>query len=127
MYSVRAFYLLIQLIVITSIAYGSEPARKISDEVFFYITHDPIVGAYVMLDGTSLGAITDACGSFNITDIPVSGYRINVASAGFHPRIMTDIIVKSERQTVVEIALETAVISGAVIEVRPEYFKEDET
>ena len=116
-----------QIIVIASVTFGAEPTGSIRGEVVSQRTQDPVVGAFVMVDGTSFGAITDASGIFTITDIPVGGYNISVTSVGYHSRVKTDIMVRSERSTFVDFSLEIAVIQGGIIEVRPEYFAEDET
>ncbi len=76
----------IQLIVMLSFAYGSEPTGSISDEVVSQRTQDPIIGPFVMLDGTSLGAITDTSGTFAIASInhfPRQGTSPPLSETGF--------------------------------------------
>lgn len=122
-----ASLLFLQIIVMASVTFGAEPTGSIRGEVVSQRTQDPVVGAYVIMDGTSFGAITDASGDFTIADIPVGGYSISVTSVGYHSRVKTDIIVRPERTTFIDFSLEIAVISGGTIEVRPEYFAEDDT
>ena len=117
----------IQTVIMISVAYSDEPTGSISGKVVAERTQDPIVGAYVMVVGTSLGAITDASGIFMIPNIPVDAYALSVTSVGYHAQVKTDIIVRSERSTSIDIALDIAVIFGGSIEVRPEYFSDDET
>ncbi len=121
-----AFLLFIQIIVMVSVTYGAEPTGNIKGQVVSQRTQDPVVGAFVMVEGTSYGSLTDASGNFTIADIPAGGYSISVTSVGYHSRVKTDIIVRSERSTFVDFSLEVAVIQGGTIEVRPEYFAEDE-
>ncbi len=122
-----AYLLFLHIIVMASVTFGAEPTGSIKGEVVSQRTRDPVVGAFVMVDGTSYGSITDASGNFTITDIPVGGYNISVTSVGYHSRVKTDVMVRSKRTTFIDFSLEIAVISGGIIEVRPEYFAEDDT
>ncbi|MCD4702180.1 MAG: carboxypeptidase-like regulatory domain-containing protein, partial [Candidatus Aegiribacteria sp.] len=112
MRSGSVFLFFIQIIVMVSVTIGAEPTGSISGEVVSQNTMDPVIGAFVMVEGTSCGAVTDVSGNFTITDIPVGGYRISVSSVGYHSRVKTDIVVRSERLTFVDFSLEIAVISG---------------
>ena len=40
-------------------------------------THQPLVGANVMVVGTDIGTSCDAEGVFSISNIPVGGYRVD--------------------------------------------------
>lgn len=88
--------LFLQIIVMASVTFGAEPTGSIKGEVVSQITRDPVVGAFIMVNGTSYGSITDTSGNFTITDIPVGGYNISVTSDGYHSRVKTDIMVRSE-------------------------------
>ena len=55
-----AFQLVIQIIVIVSVTFGTEPNGSIKGEVVSQRTQDPVVGAFVMVNGTSYGTITNA-------------------------------------------------------------------
>lgn len=85
----------------------------------------PVPGAFVVLEGTSLGGITDARGSCLIDGVPPGAYVLRVSSVGFHPRGVTDVIVGSRRTTPVDVSLSYSVVEGGVIHVTPDYFPDE--
>ncbi|MCK5065617.1 MAG: carboxypeptidase-like regulatory domain-containing protein, partial [Candidatus Fermentibacteraceae bacterium] len=121
------FFLVMPVLVFLPVAFAVEPVGSIAGEVVSDRSQDPVIGAYVMIDGTSYGGMTDASGAFSIEDVPVGGYSLRVSSVGHHPEMKTDVMVRSGRVTFLEFSLAMAVISGGGIEVRPSYFTEDET
>jgi len=104
---------------------AAEPAGSISGTVVARATLDPVPGAFVLVDGTSFGGITDGDGCFLIQGVPVGGYTLRVTSVGYYPQAKTDIIVRPERITQAEFNLEYSVLDGGVIHVTPDYFSEN--
>ncbi|MCD4708551.1 MAG: TonB-dependent receptor [Candidatus Sabulitectum sp.] len=110
-----------------SLAFAESSAGSISGRVLARTTLDPLPGAFVVIDGTSLGEITDAQGLFLIPEVPVGGYTVRVTSVGFYAQMKPDVIVKPERITQVEFNLDYSVLEGGVIHVTPDYFTEDKS
>lgn len=108
-----------------STAIAGSPTGTVSGKVVASATLDPLPGAMVVVEGTTLGAYTDAYGSFFISEIPVGGYTIRVTSVGFRPQVKTDVVVRSERYTQIEFELNYSVLDAGVIHVTPDYFVED--
>lgn len=104
------------------VVFGNGSNGRIGGSVVSSGTMEPVVGAFVILDGTDLGAITDASGGFSIASVPVGSYGLRVSAVGHHPGLRADVIVRSERLTTVELVLERAPIAGGTITVRPSYF-----
>ncbi|MFD2246841.1 TonB-dependent receptor [Pontibacter ruber] len=46
-------------------------------------TGEPLMGATVVLEGTSKGATTNSAGEFNITDVPVGTYNLRISFVGY--------------------------------------------
>lgn len=55
----------------------------------------PLEGATVLIEGTTLGVITDAEGYFNMENIPPQAYNITVSYLGYQSQTLYNIIVKS--------------------------------
>ncbi|MDC7996528.1 TonB-dependent receptor [Gilvibacter sediminis] len=93
-----------------------------SGEVFGTVIDEkniPILGASVLLEGTSQGAQTDIDGKYRITDITPGSYNLVVSYLGFETQTRYNILVKSKGNQaydfkLVEAAesLETVVISN---------------
>lgn len=69
--------------LICSINLSAQEAFQISGLVSTEL-NEPIVGAQVFLDGTTIGVLTDEHGSFTLTDIPEGIYEIFVRSLGYN-------------------------------------------
>lgn len=94
------------------VVFGNESSGRIAGSVVSSGTMEPVVGAYVILDGTDLGAVTDAGGEYSIPSVSVGSYGLRFSAVGHHPGLKADVIVRSGRLTTVEIVLERAPVEG---------------
>lgn len=104
------------------VVFGEGSGGRVGGSVVSSGTMEPVAGAFVILDGTDLGAITDAAGAYMIPSVPVGSYGLRVSAVGHHPGLAADVIVRSGRLTTVELVLERAPVAGGTITVRPSYF-----
>lgn len=56
-------------------------------------TQEALIGATILLEGTSLGAATDVDGNFKITNIPPKTYNITISYIGYEPETRYNVIV----------------------------------
>lgn len=56
-------------------------------------TQETLIGATVLLEGTSLGAQTDAEGRFKITNIPPKSYNVVAQYVGYKPKTIYNVVV----------------------------------
>ncbi len=99
---------------------GSVSGRVVADA-----TLTPVPGAFVVLEGTEKGGITDSEGRFVIQNVTPGSYILRVTSVGFHPRAFPDVIVRPGRITSQNVELLYSVVDGGVIHVTPDYFNSD--
>jgi hypothetical protein len=124
----RIVYGVIGLFCFSTILFAGT-AGKVAGRVIDARTKEPLVGANVIIEGTLLGASTDAEGDFYIINIPVGKYTMIVSYVGYgtikHPgvRIILDQTTKVNFQLTEDIA------EGETIVVTAESFKvqKDET
>ncbi|MBT4034060.1 MAG: carboxypeptidase-like regulatory domain-containing protein [Candidatus Marinimicrobia bacterium] len=76
-------------------------------------TQQPLPGANVILDGTSLGAATDMDGHYYIHNVPAGSYSLRVHMIGYKVQARANIHALLNRATVVNIALEPTILSGS--------------
>ncbi|UCH09629.1 MAG: TonB-dependent receptor [Fidelibacterota bacterium] len=86
-------------------------------------THQPLIGANVMVEGTALGAATDMQGHYRITGIPVGSYSLRVSMIGYKQQARANIHVVPQRETIVNLALETTVLAGEEVIVTAGFFE----
>jgi outer membrane receptor for ferrienterochelin and colicin len=89
---------------------------KVKGQVLDKETKAALIGANVIIVGTSLGAATNEHGWFLIENVPVGSYTVQFSYLGYTPVSKTDVIVKSDRITFVNAELtETALDMNEVI------------
>jgi iron complex outermembrane receptor protein len=57
-------------------------------------TRDPIADVDILVNGTTLGAATDAQGKFLISNVPAGSYTITVMAIGYQSERIPDVVVK---------------------------------
>lgn len=89
-------------------------------------TKAPLIGVNVIVVGTLKGAATDMDGSFVIPEIPVGSYVLQFDYIGYEQLIKTDVIVRPNRITYVNVELKMAAIEMDEIRVTTGYFPESD-
>jgi outer membrane receptor protein involved in Fe transport len=94
------FILFLSIIAHQSIAQGSI-AGKVTD----LKTGEGIIGANVIIQGTTIGAPTDVDGNFLIENVNEGTYVLQVSYVAYKTHTIPNVQVKTARRTVVEIKL----------------------
>ena len=84
-------------------------------------TGEALFGATVFLENTNLGAATDADGAFVIKNIVPASYNIRISYIGYAPKILFNVVVRSEGNALLNVALESSDMSleELVVTVNP--------
>lgn len=90
---------LIVFMVIGTMIGKAQNTGKIAGKVFDATTGEPLVGANVIVEGTSLGAATDINGEFTIIKIPSGKYSIAVSYLGYQKLVITNVQVLNDLTT----------------------------
>jgi outer membrane receptor protein involved in Fe transport len=89
---------------------------KIAGRVTDASTNEPLMSANVMIKETSLGTITDLDGFYTINNIPPGEYSIIVSFIGYRKTTVSNVIVKIDLTTKIDVKLNSeAVQTGDVI------------
>ena len=80
---------------------------------------NPLPGANVYLEGTHLGAATDADGDYVILNIPPGVYTVHVSFLGYQDQRFPGIEIQADRTTFLNVTLKQAPIEVQPIIVRP--------
>ena len=114
--------ILLLTFILTIQNFGQENRGSITGKVIDRITKEPIVGANVIVIGTSLGAAADVDGEFIIKNLAVGNYQLKISSIGYKQIIKTDIIVSTARSPFIDIELMEDVFELGGITVSSDYF-----
>jgi hypothetical protein len=71
---------------------------------------EPLIGATVLLEGTTMGSITDFDGKYEVANIPVGTYNVVYSFVGYKRTTETVTLTKGQRITVNKMLEEDATI-----------------
>ncbi len=80
-------------------------------------THEPLVGANVVIEGTTLGASTDVDGFYTIINVPPGTYTLRVIYIGYNEAIIENVKVEIDLTTRVDVNLKSKVLSSEEVVV----------
>ncbi len=83
-------------------------------------TGEPLPGANVIIEGTSLGASTDVEGVYNILNVSPGKHVVRVSMVGYTTVSKTDVLVQGRRTVPVNFSLQASNIAGQEITVTAE-------
>ncbi len=113
---VRKITVVISLLLASSLLlYGQD--GKLRGKVTDRESGEPLVGANVIIDGTTLGAATDANGEFVILSVPPAVYSVRATFIGYTPITISSIRVSSNITTTQDFLLSTSAVQVQGIEI----------
>jgi hypothetical protein len=85
-----------------------------------------LADARVVIEGTSLSALSDTAGRFRIGLVPAGTYVVRGEVIGQVPAVQTDVVVRAGRLTMVELVLTPAALVLEALRVQPAFFVRSE-
>jgi outer membrane receptor protein involved in Fe transport len=120
MRSIKLYSLVLTLIISFTISLSADPlgtTGKISGKITDNKTATPIVGAIIKVDGTNLGAESDATGDYVILNVPVGTYTVRCTYLGYGSLIQTDVRVSADITTTLNFAMSEKVTLTDTVEI----------
>ena len=90
---------------------------KVSGKISDQSTGEPLIGANVMLLGSSLGSATDINGMYHILNVPPGFYDLRVNMIGYGDKTVTGVRVEIDLTAVIDLDLAIEAIEGQMITV----------
>lgn len=84
---------------------------KLAGKITDASTGDDLIGANVLIVGTSLGAASDLDGNYSILNIPPGVYSVKVTYLGFESVIVTNIRITVDQTTILDFELSSKSIT----------------
>lgn len=83
-------------------------------------TKEPLIGAAIKIEGTTIGAVTDFDGNYVLPNFKTGTYNLEVRYVGYRPQIIKGIKINGNTPLILNIQLEceTVKLEGAVIVAR---------
>jgi len=107
----------------------AQTTGKITGRVIDRQSKEALFGANVIIEGTSIGAATDANGEFYIINIPPGNYTLNVRMIGYAKFQVQNLRVSVNRSTYVKAELTPTILEGETVVVQADKIasKKDQT
>ena len=102
-------YILLLTIVLTSLLW-SGTTGKIAGTITDKATGEALIGANVVVVGTSLGAVTDIDGNYSILYVPPGSYSIQISFIGYRKIMVNDVHAFIDQTTRVDVVMESQAI-----------------
>jgi len=80
-------------------------------------TGEPLAGVNVVVEGTSMGAATDADGRYVILNLPPATYNIKAGMIGYASITVREVRVEIDLTTTANIEMKTEALQGETVEV----------
>jgi len=109
------------------VALNAQDAGKLSGTIKDDVTGEPLIGANIIIVGTSLGAASTIDGSYYVLNISPGKYDIQVSMVGYKKTIQTNTIINSGKTTVADFLLTSSSLQLGTVVIqasRPDVEKE---
>ncbi len=83
-------------------------SQTIRGKIIDYVSEQPVVGASITLLNSQKGTQTDAEGSFSFGKMPIGRYQVQVSSVGYESQTISELLLESGKEMVLEIRLHTS-------------------
>jgi outer membrane receptor protein involved in Fe transport len=93
---------------------------KIRGKVVDRESKEPLVGANVALEGTSMGARTDVDGEYTILSVPAGTYSVKASFVGYASTTVSNVRVNADLTTSLDFSLATEAIQVTGVEITAE-------
>ncbi len=80
-------------------------------------TGEALPGVNVVIEGTTMGAASDAKGNYFIINVPPGVYTVRTTMVGYAPIATSDVVVMIDRTTTLDFNLKSQVIVGEEVKV----------
>ncbi len=105
----RKIYLLLILFlsVVSAPSVFAQTPGILKGQITDLLTKENVIGAGVLISGTSLGAATDVEGNFVINRVPPGTYSIVISSVGYQKATIQNITIEADKITLLNTTLAT--------------------
>jgi outer membrane receptor protein involved in Fe transport len=123
----RLFFVALSIFLLSGSSVFSGTTGKIAGKVTDAETGDPLPGANVILEGTTMGAATSLDGDYVILNVPPGTSTVKATMIGYGDFIVSNVRVNIDLTTTVNFEMKPTVLAFEVITVvakRPVVFKD---
>ncbi len=118
----RKLFAILALMFTSALAQENISTGTIKGTVLDRDIKTPLAGANVLIMSTQLGAGADVDGNFTLANVPVGSYTLRFSYIGYETQSKTDVIVKSQRITSIDVEMMPSPVESEGVTVNAGYF-----
>jgi|WetSurMetagenome_2_1015567.scaffolds.fasta_scaffold10460_2 hypothetical protein len=102
----------LMIAMFSALAFSQKLTQTVRGTIIDTDSKLPLIGATAVISGINppIGAATDANGNFRIEKVPVGRITLKLSYIGYETRTISDIVVNSGKEVVLDIAMQESVI-----------------
>ncbi len=117
----KSIFLILLFFLIPSLVFASDGTTgKIMGKVYDKSTGDPLPGVNIVIEGTTLGAASDANGKYFINNVPAGTYTVVASYIGYEKITTENVKVLADHTTNLDFPMVETAIEGEVVIVTAE-------
>lgn len=120
---VLLFMLFFQIFAQSNYSQEAKLVGKIEGFIIDSELKSELIGANILIFNSNIGSATDYNGKFVINNVPIGNYSLKFSFLGYNSAIKTDIIVRTNRTTIVNCELKSSSIESEEVIVQDSYFQ----
>ena len=115
----KTFLTLSLFLLLPFMVYGQDFTQTLKGKIFDQNTHEPLLGATVIVQHTDpiIGTTTNEAGNFSITNLPLGRVSLEISYIGYESRVIPELLITSAKEVVLSIALKEAATELEGVEV----------
>ncbi len=117
MRKMKALKYALTIILLYNLSLFAGTTGKIAGVVKDSETGEPLVGANVVIEGTTMGASTDVDGYYTILNVPPGTYTLHVIYVGYNDALIKGVRVDVDLTTRIDVMLKSKVLSSEEVVV----------
>ena len=121
-----SFFTVLSLLFVQLVSAENSEKGKITGAVIDSETGDPLIGANIFLENTSIGAASDLDGRFLIMNIPAGSYTLVISVVGYAETKITSVEVKEGEVYKLDISVKPEILSTDEVVVEAKAIKNTE-
>ncbi len=118
---ILSFFLLMSQLVF------ADKTSSINGKVIDEKNAETLIGAVIVVKGTTLGGVTDMDGNFTIPNVPIGTYTIECSLLSYSPKTISDVVVNGNEPTSLVITLQKVIKTLGVVKITASARKETNT
>ncbi|MGD0337919.1 MAG: TonB-dependent receptor [Bacteroidota bacterium] len=111
----KLFCVLVGILVFPIMVMGAD--GKIRGKVVDKETNEPLVGATIIIDGTTMGTATQISGEYFILNVPAGTYALRASYVGYQTNIVSNVRVNIDLTTEINFALAPTSVQLQAVEI----------